>query len=192
MKKTMMSIALAAMAAFALTACSGNSDNNGSEATDTTNVEQTTETDDGEAKPAEEIPVKELKELECDAYHLNIPEGWRANSRMVNSSCNIGLPESPFSTAALNVSYNSLDEFKQKCEKIAGVTKLDDVTVGDKTFVLYYYEKDGEQFLDAATAYGEKTLTVRSFNGANKMDKAEAKDALIAGVKKVLENVTIK
>ena len=46
--------------------------------------------------------------------------------------------------------------------------------------------------LEAATALDDKTLTVRAFNGAHTMDKAEAKEALIAAVKTALENIAIK
>ena len=190
MKKTLFGIAVAAMAAFAFTACTGNSENN-NDGTDSTATEQTTETLDSAAVQAE-IPIKDLKELDCPAYHLNIADGWKAGSRMVNNSCNISKSGEPFTTVAFNTGYDSLDEFKQKCEK-KGATKLDDVTLGDKTFTLYFSEKDGEQQIDAATAHGDnKTITVRAYNGAHKMDSDKAKEAIIANITEAIQGMTIK
>ena len=189
MKKVLMSMAVAVMTAFAFTACTGNSENsnNGS---DSTAVEQTGETIDSAAAQAE-IPIEELKELDCPAYHLNIADGWKASSRMVNNSCNIRKSGSPFTTVAFNTGYDTIDEFKQKCEK-AGATKLDDVTLGDKTFALYFSVKDKEEQIDAATAYGDKIITVRAYNGAHQMDPAQAKEAIIANITTAIQNMTIK
>ena len=185
MKKVLLSLAIAAMAACALTACSGNSENN-SNGTDSATV-------DSVAQSPEEIPVKDLKELDCAHYNVKIPEGWRAGSRMVNSSCVIELPESPFTYAGLNFSHQTIDEFKADFEK-RGYQAIDDVVVGDKTWVAFYKEKkeDKIQEVAAATPQGDGVVTARLHNGANQMDFAEAGEALKNSVKTIAENITLK
>lgn len=185
MKKFLLGLAFAAMAICIPTACSSSSDNNaqGADSTATDSV----------AQAPEEIPVKELKELENDHYLAKVPEGWRAGSRMVNSSCVIELPESPFTYAALNFQHETVDEFKAKCEK-NGFKAIDDVTVGDKTWVAFYKEDkaEKEQQISAATPQADGIVTARLHNGANMMEFDEAGEALKANFKTIAENITLK
>ena len=185
MKKILLILAIAAMAICIPTACSSNSENNaqGADSTATDSV----------AKAPEEIPVKDLKELESDHYLAKVPEGWRAGSRVVNSSCVIELPESPFTYASLNFSTKNIDEFKADCEK-NGYKAIDDVVVGDKTWVAFYKEnkEEKEQQISAATPQADGIVTARLHNGANMMEFDEAREALKANFKTIAENITLK
>ncbi|MBR5727468.1 MAG: hypothetical protein IKS64_02675 [Muribaculaceae bacterium] len=187
MKKILFSFAITAVAMLGFTACDGNSENNASGDDNVT----TEETVDSAAVEAE-VPIKELKSLECKDYVLTIPEGAEASSRMVNSSCNFRFKGEPYTTAAPNVIYKTLDEFKSGMAEKNGKA-LDDITVGDKTYTVYSYEKNNEQFVEAATPIdGDRMMFVRIFNGASKMDKAEAFDILVKNTKATLENIKIK
>lgn len=187
MKKTLFSIAIAAIAVMGFTACDGNGANTANE---NDNV-KTEETQDSAAAEAQ-IPVKELKELECDDYHLTIPQGAVAGSRMVRSSCNINFKGEPYTYATLDVSHKTLDEFKSKLAE-QGAKALDDIAVGDKTYTTFTYEKGNDTYVEAATPIDDsRIMFVRLFNGANKMDKAEAFDILLKNAKATLENIKIK
>ncbi len=187
MKKTLFTIAIAAIAMLGFSACDGNSENNANGDDNVT----TEETVDSAAVEAE-IPIKELKSLECNDYVLTIPEGAVASSRMVNSSCCFDFKGEPFTYAAPNVVYKTLEKFKSEMAERNGKA-LDDITVGDKTYTVFSYEKNNQQFVEAATPIDEdRMMFVRLFNGANKMDKAEAYDFLVKNTKTTLENIKIK
>ena len=187
MKKILFSFAIAAVAMLGFTACDGNSENNAN-GDDKVTTEETVDSAAVEA----EIPIKELKSLECDDYVLTIPEGAVAASRMVRSSCNFDFKGEPYTYAAPNVVYQTLEEFKSEMAEKGGKA-LDDITVGDKTYTVYSYEKNDQQFVEAATPLDEdRMMFVRLFNGANKMDKAEAFDILVKNTKTTLENIKIK
>lgn len=187
MKKTLFTIAIAAIAVLGFTACDGNS---GNTANDNDNL-KTEETVDSAATEAE-IPIKELKELECDEYHLTIPEGAVAASRMVRSSCNFDFKGEPYTYACPNVIHKTLEEFKSEMAEKGGKA-LDDITVGDKTYTVFTYEKGNDVYVEAATPIDDsRMMFVRLFNGANKMDKAEAFDILLKNTKSTLENIRIK
>lgn len=185
MKKISVIIATFTLAATFLPSCSGSADNNSS-SSDSVVV-------DSSAIASEEIPIKELKELECDQYSVKVPEGWVAGSRMVNSSCVIELPESPFVSASLDYKTMSLDEYKTEAEK-DGWKAIDDIVVGDKTWVAFYKEDktEKEQNAKAATVYADGVVTARLQNGKNMMDFAEAGDVLKNSLKLIIENITLK
>lgn len=183
MKKTIFSIAIAAISSLALVSCTGTAE--GNEQNDSTKVEQTEE--------QAEIPIKELKELECDDYLLKVPEGWQANSRMVNSSCVLGFMEAPFTTCSANAHQTTnLDSYKADIEKQGGKA-LEDITVGERTYVVYEKpDQDGKPEIYLATARGEGIVTLRLFNGASQMEEAAAKEVLMNNVKTMVESITVK
>lgn len=185
MKKFAFIIVAATLAASTLISCGGNTDK---KAADSDSIAV-----DSASTAAEEIPIKELKELDCDHYIAKVPENWVAGSRMVNFSCVIELPESPFIFASLDYKYQTLDEFKAEAEK-DGWKAIDDITMGDKTWVAYYKENksEKEQMAKAATPQADGVVTARLQNGQNMMDFAEAGDVLKSSLKVIIENITLK
>ena len=187
MKKTFFSFAIAAVVAAAMASCGSKTANNG-ENQDSAAVENA-----AEAAPQAEVKIEDQKELTCDAYTLTVPDGWKATSRMVNSSCNMKLKQPPFTTAAPNtMSAMTPENFAAEREK-ENYTKLDDVTANGHTFSVFYKEgANDQQFIMSCTGRGDGLVTVKFMTGAHKLDKAEAKKILIENVKTVLEKLTIK
>lgn len=187
MKKAIFSLAMLAMAALTLVACEPKGNAEGTnDAKDSANVEQTAE--------QKEVPVGEQTELECDHYLLKVPEDFKASSRMVNSSCNMGLQEAPFVTVAPNFRSDDLAIFQADLEK-NGYKAIDDFTAGDKTYKAFYMfdAKDNNcHHVYVATPQADGIVTVHLFTGASMMEKDEAKDALMKAVQTVVDNLTIK
>ena len=181
MKKALFSFAILAVAT-AMVSCGNKS-------------AQNTENQDSVAVAAEpeEVPVQDQKEIASDIYVIKVPEGWKARSRMVNNSCNLGLGEAPFTTAALNVEKSeSLDKFKETRAK-ENCKALDNVTVNGREFVVYEGEnQNGEPFVAAATPMGEGHFRATLYSGACQMKKDEIKAALTANLQTILENVSFK
>ena len=187
MKKVIFSMAMLAMAAFTFVSCDtkGNAEGN-NDGKDSANVEQTEE--------QKEVPVDQQTELECDHYLLKVPEGFKAGSRMVNSSCNMGLKEPPFVTAAPNFRSEDMAAFQADMEK-NGCKAIDDFTAGDKTYKAFYMIKPDDnncQHVYVATPQADGLVTIHFFTGASKMEVGEAKDALMKAVQTVIDNLTIK
>ena len=189
MKKVIFSLAIAAMAAFALTSCTGNADTTDGTCTDSVGTEQQ------EAAEQAEVPVGEQTELACDKYVLKVPEGFKASSRMVNYSCNMGQQEAPFVTVAPNFQSNTTPEaFKAAVEK-DNYTAIDDITVGNNTYNAFYWfnaEDNNCHHVKVATPQGDGVVTIHFFTGASQMEKDAAKEALMTAVQTVLNNMTIK
>lgn len=184
MKKIFLSIAIAALATLEFTSC-GNAENTG-EGTDTTAVEQAEQVNE------EEIPIDSLKELQNDHYLIKIPEGWKANSRMVNNSCAMGFKESPFTSCSANFQTGTIDEFKKEYMERKGKA-LPDITVGDKTFSLIEYpDPDGKPIIVAGVPQADGVVTLRLFNGANMMEEKEAYDMLMKNVNLMINSITLK
>ena len=186
MKKTILSVAIAVVATALVTSC-GNKSAENAEAKDSANVEQ--------QAPQEEVEVKieDQKELTCDDYTIKVPEGWKARSRMVNSSCTMGFKEPPFTSASPNYSsYTTIEKFKEMREK-EGAKQIDNLEVNGNTFEVFYREMpNGQQCVSAVTPKGDGSMYVNFQTGAHKLDQAAAKDMLMAHVKTILENLTIK
>lgn len=186
MKKLFLSFAVMGM--FALTACTGNAeqttDNN-----DSTAVEQT------EEQVAQEVPIDQQTELTCDQYTLTVPETYKASSRMVNQSCNLTYKGGqPFTTLAVDMPYQTVDEFVTKCKE-GKCIQLDDVTVDGHTWKVFTYEDkaDNTQEAYAATDYdGKKVIRVRALNGAHKMDAAEALAKCVENLNVGINSIKIK
>ena len=191
MKKTILSLTIATMGLWALTACTGNSDNN-AQGSDTTATELTEEPK--AEQPQAEIPIKDLTELECDQYLITIPQGCKASSRVVNSSCNMTFSGQPYTTAAASVQMKTLDEYKAACEK-EGFKAIDDITVDGHTYIVMFKEdaEQGRHAVKAATPRdGGELVCFNIFNGAHKMEPAEAKDVLMKHVQAMLQATKLK
>ena len=85
------------------------------------------------------------------------------------------------------------DELTAEAEK-DGWKAIDDITMGDKTWVAYYKENKSEKELmaKAATPQADGVVTARLLNGQNMMDFAEAGDVLKSSLKVIIENITLK
>ena len=185
MKKTVFSFAIAVVAA-ALVSC-GNKTAQG-DATDSTAVEQTEQAEE------KEVPIDSLKELSCGAYTAKVPEGFKARSRVVNSSCNMGFKEAPFTTAAFNYdAYTNIEKWKEDMVK-QGAQPVEDITANGNTFSVFFKvdKNDQTQNFYAATPRGEGVMTIKAYEGAHQMDKAEAKEVIKAQMQILADNVTLK
>ena len=185
MKKTVFSFAIAVVAA-ALVSC-GNKTAQG-DAQDSAAVESTEQVEE------QEVPIDQLTELSCDAYTAKVPEGFKARSRMVNYSCNMGFKEAPFTTAAFNCDpYTSIEKWKEDMVK-QGAQPLDDITANGNTFSVFFKldTRDDKQNFYTATPKGEGVMTIKAYEGAHQMDKAEAKEVIKAQMQILADNVTLK
>ena len=186
MKKAIYSIAAAAFAAFFLTACGGDT---------TTSQASTASASTSTASSAsQEVKIEDQKELTCDRYTIKVPEGWKARSRMVNSSCVIGYKEPPFTTASPNTTSEDIESYK-KARLDEGSTAIDDITAGGKTFNVFFNDKQKDNTLAVAAATATDkggTFYVTLRTGASQMSKDEAKEALMKNLKEILDAVTLK
>ena len=190
MKKVLFSFAIATVA-VAFVSC-GNKTAQNAEGQDTTAVAEE-QTEQKAEEPQKEVKIEDQTEISSDIYTINVPEGWKARSRMVNNSCTLGLKQPPFTTASPNVvSYETLDQYKAKREK-EGSKAIESITVNGREFVVYQNEgKNDQLFLGAATALEKGTFQVTLSTGAHKLTKDEAKAAITANLKTILENVSFK
>ena len=190
MKKVFLSMAFAAMAVFTMMSCDPNGKaNGGDEGKDSANVEQNDTTEQ------KEVPIGEQKELECAHYLLKVPDGFKASSRMVNSSCNMGLQEPPFVTVAPNFSGGTdLAAYQADAEK-GGYKAIGDITGNGNTYKAFYLfvpEDNKCHHVKMATPQADGVVTIHMFTGASLMEKDEAKEALMKAVQTVADNMTIK
>lgn len=186
MKKINYMIAIASMAIFGLVSCNSNGETTSKSSGEQVSTEQTA---DGE-QPAEEVKIEDLKELTCDNYTITIPDGWKASSKMVRSSCNLTLKENPHSTAVLNYTLQNENDIvdnlkKQECEP------ADDIVVGDKTYKVYL--KDGDRpDLHAYVANGEGFMTLRIMPGGTPMKGAELKEVMMKNLNDIIAAIQLK
>lgn len=188
MKKINYLIAAAAVASMSLFSCTGNADNASAKASgsETASTEQAAE---GE-QPAEEVKIEDQKELTCDDYTVTVPEGWKASSKMVRSSCNLTLKENPHSTAVLGYTLqNEADVIenlgKRECKA------ADDITVGDKTYKVYVKEGDRPE-VNAFVPKGEGFVTFRIMPGGTPMKGDELKDVLMKNLNDIINATALK
>ena len=183
MKKTLFTLAIAVVVA-AVVSCT-NKTGEGNEANDSTAVEQSEE-------PEKEVAIEDRTELTCANYTVKVPEGFKARSRMVNNSCNMGFKEAPFTTIALNCTSSSIEDMTADAEK-QKAQKLDDISGNGITYSVYYgADNNGYQFIYMLAPKGDGTMTIRLYEGASQMDKAESKEVLLNQAKLIAENVTFK
>lgn len=138
-----------------------------------------------------QVRIEDQTELTCDKYTIQVPEGWTARSRMVGRSCAIGYNESPYTTASPNLSYNDIEGFKRSRLE-DGYEALDDITIGDVTYSVFFIDNNGSQKMTAATPCDDRAFEVTLLAGSNKMEPEELKEALLKNLNEILEAVTLK
>ena len=166
MKKVFYSIALAALAAITFT---------------------TAQAQDEQPQ----VRIEDQTELSCDKYTIQVPEGWTARSRMVGRSCVIGYNERPYTTASPNLSYNDIDDFKRSHLE-DGDEALDDITIGDVTYSVFFKDNNGSPKVIAATPCDDRAFEVSLLAGSSNMEQDELKEALMKNLNEILEAVTLK
>lgn len=179
-------------AAVTMVSC-GNKTAQNAEGQDSTAVAEEQVEAAAEEQPKQEVKIEDQTEISSDVYTIKVPEGWKARSRMVNNSCVLGLKQPPFTTASPNVvSYIDIEKYKAEREK-EGSKALDNITVNGRDFVVYENEdKNGVLYLGTATPLDKGTFQVKLSTGAHKLSKEEAKAAITANLKTILENVSFK
>lgn len=179
--KKIIYIAIAWVAALTFVSCNGNGDNAASK-----NSEATPSTEKAEA----EVKIEDQKELTCDNYTITVPDGWKASSKMVRSSCNLTLKENPHSTAVLNYTLQNEKDIidnlvKRKCKA------ADDIKQGDKTYKVYVQEGDRPE-VNAFVPQGEGFMTLRIMPGGTPMKGDELKTVLMKNLNDIIAATTLK
>lgn len=182
MKKFLFIIALAGLMA----SCSGKGTNSSSASKASgASVEQSA----SEAQ-AEEVPIEEQKELDANAYNLKVPETWKPTSRVVGgNSCNLRLRENPYTTAVLGFDSYTLDKITANLTE-NGFKPADDIAAGDKTYKVFFNEKDTEY--EAVVPQGDGFVTISVSPGGTTMEKAELKDVLLKNLNEIINAITLK
>ena len=139
MKKIFSIFAITALATMIMVSCETKK---GSSESSSDTEEVTSASDVSSSEAEEEVAVEDQKELTCDNYTLTVPEGWKASSRMVRSSCNLTLKENPHTTAMVNHSLESAEQLTEYINKRGG-KPISDITVDGKTYKVFEAEKDG-------------------------------------------------
>lgn len=190
MKKINYIIAIASVAAMTLVSCNGNTET--ASASKASGEEVSTEQTTDAEQPAEEVKIEDLKELTCDNYSIAIPEGWKASSKMVRSSCNMTLKENPHTTAMVNYTLQNAEDVAEFIGKRGG-KPIDDITVGDKTYKVFESAKDGDRYeYEAFVPQGEGFVTFRIMPGGTPMKGAELKEVLMKNLNDVINATTLK
>ncbi|MBO4658023.1 MAG: hypothetical protein J5637_00205 [Prevotella sp.] len=186
MRKLLFSFAIAVVT-VAMVSCS-----NKAAQDETVDGEDTTAVEEG-VPAQQEVAIEDQTELDCPNYTIKVPEGWKARSRMVNNSCVIGYKEPPFTTASPDFNSMGMDAYKAELEK-QGFQSIDDITANGNTFNVFYTDKtkDNTQVVYIAIPKGEGLVTVKLSDGAHKMDKLAAKEALLNHAKIIAQNITLK
>ena len=137
-----------------------------------------------------EVPIEEQKELDANAYNLKVPETWKPTSRVVGgNSCNLRLRENPFTTAVLGFDSYDLDKITANLTE-NGFKPTDDITAGDKTYKVFFNEKDTEY--EAIVPQGDGFVTISVTPGGTTMEKAELKEVLLKNLNEIINAITIK
>lgn len=187
MKKLFLMFAVAGLMA----SCTGNGNTSGSaSASGEAKDGETTEQVAGEQAPDAEVPIEEQKELDANAYNLKVPENWKPTSRVVGgNSCNLRLRENPFTTAVLGFDSYDLDKITANLTE-NGFKPTDDITAGDKTYKVFFNEKDTEY--EAIVPQGDGFVTISVSPGGTTMEKAELKEVLLKNLNEMINAITIK
>lgn len=139
----------------------------------------------------QQVRIEDQTELMCDKYTLSVPEGWVARSRIVGTSCVIALNEPPYTTASPSILYKKLEDFKSSHIE-EGDEALDDITIGDVTYTVFFKENNGSPEVMAATPYDIWLFGVTLRSGASRMSPEEVKEALIENLNVILESIMLK
>ena len=191
MKKINYIIAIASVAAMTLVSCKGVSESVSKSSGEEISTEQTSDQATEGEEATEEVKIEDLKELTCDNYTIAIPEGWKASSKMVRSSCNMTLKENPHSTAMVNYTLYSENDLAESIAK-RGCKAIPDITVGDKTYKVFENEKDGRYEYEAYVPQGEGFVTFRIMPGGTPMKGDELKEVMMKNLNDIINATTLK
>ena len=191
MKKINYIIAIASVAAITLVSCKGVSESVSKSSGEEVSTEQTSDQATEGEEATEEVKIEDLKELTCDNYTIAIPEGWKASSKMVRSSCNMTLKENPHSTAMVNYTLYSENDLAESIAK-RGCKAIPDITVGDKTYKVFENEKDGRYEYEAYVPQGEGFVTFRIMPGGTPMKGDELKEVMMKNLNDIINATTLK
>lgn len=191
MKKINYIIAIASVAAMTLVSCKGVSESVSKSSGEEVSTEQTSDQATEGEEATEEVKIEDLKELTCDNYTIAIPEGWKASSKMVRSSCNMTLKENPHSTAMVNYTLYSENDLAESIAKRGGKA-IPDITVGDKTYKVFENEKDGRYEYEAYVPQGEGFVTFRIMPGGTPMKGNELKEVMTKNLNDIINATTLK
>ena len=191
MKKINFIIAIASVAAMTLVSCKGVSESVSKSSGEEVSTEQTSDQATEGEEATEEVKIEDLKELTCDNYTIAIPEGWKASSKMVRSSCNMTLKENPHSTAMVNYTLYSENDLAESIAK-RGCKAIPDITVGDKTYKVFENEKDGRYEYEAYVPQGEGFVTFRIMPGGTPMKGDELKEVMMKNLNDIINATTLK
>jgi hypothetical protein len=191
MKKINYIIAIASVAAMTLVSCKGVSESVSKSSGEEVSTEQTSDQATEGEEATEEVKIEDLKELTCDNYTIAIPEGWKASSKMVRSSCNMTLKENPHSTAMVNYTLYSENDLAESIAK-RGCKAIPDITVGDKTYKVFENEKDGRYEYEAYVPQGEGFVTFRIMPGGTPMKGDELKEVMMKNLNDIINATTLK
>ena len=189
MKKRIFSFAIAMVATLGLVSCNGSSDNT-SKSGETSEVTEQTQDQDGE-QAQEEVKIEDLKELTCDNYAITVPDGWKASSKMVRTSCNLTLKENPHSTAVLGYTLQNEGDVKSQIENRGGKA-IDDITVNGKTYKVFIAEKDDRATYEAYVPNGDGFVTVKVMPGGTPMKGDELKEVLTKNLNDIIGAIALK
>ena len=191
MKKINYIIAIASVAAMTLVSCKGVSESVSKSSGEEISTEQPSDQATEGEEATEEVKIEDLKELTCDNYTIAIPEGWKASSKMVRSSCNMTLKENPHSTAMVNYTLYSENDLAESIAK-RGCKAIPDITVGDKTYKVFENEKDGRYEYEAYVPQGEGFVTFRIMPGGTPMKGDELKEVMMKNLNDIINATTLK
>ena len=183
--KKVFYLAIAAIASLSIVSCSGNG--NASTSGSASDAASTEATD----QPAqEEVKIEDQTELSCDEYVIAVPDGWKATSRMVGSSCNLALKDDPYTRAMLNCSLEKEENLVENYKK-GDFKAVDDVTVGDKTWKVYLKDGDRPEYKALLPlAKGFMTLGISPAGTMKKGD--ELKELITKNMQDIMAAITVK
>lgn len=188
MKKIFSIFAIAALATMIMVSCETKKESSKS----VSDTEEVTSASDASASEAEEeVAIEDLKELTCDNYTLTVPEGWKASSRMVRSSCNLTLKENPHSTAMVNHTLYSENDLVESIKKRGG-KPISDISVDGNTFKVFEAEKDGRYEYEAFVPQGDGFVTFRVMPGGTPMKGAELKEVMMKNLNDIIAATALK
>lgn len=187
MKKIFSILAIVALTTWTLASCDTKKETSEDSSVSEEQVSEATESEESE----DEVKIEDQKELTCDNYTITVPEGWKASSRMVRSSCNLTMKENPYSEAMLNYTLENENDVVEYIKKRGGKA-VDDITVGDKTYKVFENEKDGRYEYEAYVPNGEGFVTFRIMPGGTNMKGAELKEVLVKNLNDIINATALK
>mgnify|MGYP002623960039 CR=1 FL=1 len=188
MKKIFSIFAIAALATLIFVSCETKNDSSKSAST---SEEQVAASDASASEAGKEVAIEDQKELTCNNYTLTVPEGWKASSRMVNSSCNLIYKQNPHTTAMVNNSSYSENDLAEGIKNRGG-KPVNDIIVNGKTCKVFENEKDGRYEYEAYVPQGEGFVTFRVMPGGTPMKGAELKEVMMKNLNEIIAATALK